>query len=715
MTRITFTLLTLCFACQCGLAQTPATWRYLIPHDQVTGILPDGQSVWLTTTDGLIRYDQPTAALTYFDQEHDLPGAGNIHGMARLNGGIVIVTYDFGMLYVEGNEWSQFTPDNSPLPNLSLNAVLPAADGGVWLAPKDHPALLHFDGSNWSSLALPDSNWSAFDYPRSMHYDQAGGLWVGTQSRLLRYQPDQDTWTDLTDSMATGGCWAFQLDYVYQDQQERLWVNASTAVFLLDEGEWRTLSFNLTISDIFEDAQGEVWVMGKDIHNQRLFHLVNDSLVEASQPTGPLAQAGVSVIEPDGAGGYWVGSNLGKWGAVAAGAVPDLMPLSDVPVGLRRAADVIETTEDMWVLGPFALYQYHLADQRWTTHDLPETAYNRILATPDGLVILQRGTNRLPMRLADGQWTPLPLTATLPDATYIDAALAPDSSLWVLTEQVLYHQTASGWDAFGWDGSGLPRYPYRGMTIDAQGQVWVANQQAKVLSRYDGSGFTNFTNPEPSIYQYVHVNLVADAQGDVWLRHGQTRQRWQAGSIQSVPSSRSYLSVCAIDSAMWWLGYDSIRVENSQGEVTWAMAQRQAPLSADLVGTVHQDHLGNLWMVPGYQGTGYLSVYNPDGVVFAAAEDTSANDTSVTHLTSPTAQGFHVWQQGDQWRLRTDLPVGTPLHWELLTVQGQRLWVEETTADGQTQLLPSQHLAPGIYLLRLETPDQQQAVKVWLR
>lgn len=423
-------------------------------------------------------------------------------------------------------------------------------------------------------------------------------------------------------------------------------------------------------------------------------------------------------IEPDDAGGFWVVNTAGELAHHSQSGVASHM-VSAAPAGLDYINDVAETETDMWIVGIYPLlYQFSFETETWEEHTIPDYGYYRFVAREDGIWLISVYLDRPPLHFHDGQWeaVSLPLVNNL--TKFVDISLGADSSLWVLTETYLYHESSDatgGWEIFGFTGSQLPRPPYRGLMVDQQGNVWVSNKQAKVLTRYDGQTFTSFTNPVPWVYESAPANMTCDSTGRVWLYYGREVRRFNDTGLEVVPQDDYIQSMVNLGEKMLYIRYDNIDTRDLDGQLLSSMPQFEAPLTKGRVGNVHLDRFDNQWMlILDYNGT--VSLYNPEGVNFAVTvADTTADTTQTTGVLAEEAFYLKTWQQSGQLIIQTDFASPAGGTWELLNLQGQTLQTASLGAGKRMEAISVEGLSAGIYYLRVTTAQQQQVAKILLR
>ena len=127
-----------------------------LPSDYILDVIPDpGGGIWIGTTAGLVRFDG--TSWTIFNQANTgMPGT-NVSGIARrASDGLLAIAnyqssvypYTGGVSTFDGNTWTHYTRDNSPLTHWQVVAVEFDANGNLWASPMSRGVVQIMIGSS---------------------------------------------------------------------------------------------------------------------------------------------------------------------------------------------------------------------------------------------------------------------------------------------------------------------------------------------------------------------------------------------------------------------------------------------------------------------------------------------------------------------------------------------------------------------------------------
>ena len=317
-----------------------------LPEDRVLSLAEDGDgTVWLGTRRGLCRFDgryftnfggddgisSSDVFLVRFDAGRRLwvaTNAGlryredgqfrNVELPARESGRIFGLGFDAegavwfgtpGVLHrIRGAEHTRFALQTGEL----LRALLPGRDGTLWAANtrtvNQYLAtvrLLNIDRQGLHELpteALPR------EVTNTMAADREGGIWLGSQGHLIRYEPSTRVLT-VADGLPSNETTA-----LLEDRRGGIWVGTrdglarSTGDRVAPVGMGDDGSHHPQVLDLAEDDRGRLWVGT----TEGLYAGDGARFALWSEPGGPAAGEAVAVVRAEGAS-IWAGTNRGLW------------------------------------------------------------------------------------------------------------------------------------------------------------------------------------------------------------------------------------------------------------------------------------------------------------------------------------------------------------------------------------------------------------------
>jgi diguanylate cyclase (GGDEF)-like protein len=374
---------------------------------------PDSNRLWLATQNGLFLadanglerhpvIDQPVFSLALTGQGQLLVGSrGRIWQVI----GEQVIEHVFPADESELVAFTLLIHDGELIQGLSTG-------GGLRRAPVDDPTA-------WTDQALSD------DYILSLLVDQAGSLWIATNSGLKRQRPG-DTYPMAVRTRYLGDSdWVWQL---MQDHEGNLWIGYQSGIIRLSTSAFRRFDamdglVNGPVWSYFSDPEQNVWA-GTDAHGA--FRLSGHRFEQILAPESlPHPTVNGFLIDRDHR--FWLATMRG----VAWFEWPELVPIS-VPAELPETS-ILGMTEGqdgrIWLAARPGLY--------WWL---------------DGEIV----------RMGEAQG----LTQSLTNDVLEDS----QGQIWVATDSGVFRGDAEGFKAIGAD-VGLPEYTASAL-FEFEGQVW---------------------------------------------------------------------------------------------------------------------------------------------------------------------------------------------------------------------------------------------------
>ncbi|MFL5344029.1 MAG: two-component regulator propeller domain-containing protein [Hyalangium sp.] len=403
---------------------------------------PDGY-LWSGTWEGLVRFDGVRFTVFDFINTPALQGR-TIRCLATDASGTLWIGTDEGLTRMSGGTFSAVsTPPGVTLRH--LHALLPAKDGGLWIATNSHGLLRYFEGrfQVWDT----DTGLAA-NRVGAIAEDGKGNLWIGTPAGLQRWDG-----TALQAGPPLEGTQHAVLSLAV-DPGGMLWAGAEDGtVYQLHEGRMVPMPEaslpGAPIEALFVDRQNTLWVGSTGRGMLRLSHGRRFTL-DASE--GLVSNTVIAFLE-DREDSLWIGASEG---------------------GLHRFKDAPFTT-----LGP--------------PEGLPHDVLSALYEARDGSLWFA-GLGTGVSRLHDGQVSTWTTHEGLIHDRVRSISQAPDGSLWFASQTGL-----SRWEdgkittSLGF-AQGLPSGPVRVVHFDSDGTLWAGTQDA--LVRWNGERFERFTRQQ---------------------------------------------------------------------------------------------------------------------------------------------------------------------------------------------------------------------------
>lgn len=153
---------------------------------------------------------------------------------------------DAGLYLYADQEWKNFTPANSDLPNLIVGSLAPDKNGQVWVATT-------VDGLGQDFIRTDGTDWNNFGgqaktpYGGAIQVDSQGRLWLGAWDGLRLFDGNQ--WTHYTPE--NSGLKSPVISDMVLDAQGRVWMingeNPNRYYFVFDGENWKYLYENANV------------------------------------------------------------------------------------------------------------------------------------------------------------------------------------------------------------------------------------------------------------------------------------------------------------------------------------------------------------------------------------------------------------------------------------------------------------------------------------
>ena len=574
---------------------------------------------------GFIRFAPGQAPVA-----NPLPGSFNneltsvafYHGDAKLWFGSMngLVSFD-----PQTQQWAAFAPTQYAQVSPWVQDVAAGAFGTLWVATET--GLSFFDGATWNNVTaeLPNAN------VRDIFFDGENlEMWFATAGGIAVYNFSLDTWTDYSAAMGDFPANADNFTAVAVGPDGTAWASGLNGTLWSLNGLWAPAN-NATVppAKSLLPKENYLYLVGNDFGVYKYSPLVGSvQLTEANTqyPGLPSNHVVKAAQAPDGAmwfalqdsgvahfnGTNWTvynSLNVPVWDSPGEGSLS--YPINDI---------LIEADGTVWVAS-FGGGLYRFDGAEWTVFDaftepgffndvgqLAQDASGRIWCTflIDGTVAFYNPTAEI--------WDFENMESLTGNPLIHDLAATPDGTVWVACDGglvVITPQEIMLWDNAAFPNLG-PSNLFVGLTVDADGAVWVCSQQA--LARYDANQQWQgpFLYSDFGLVSFLPAiaSLTANQQG-IWLGDGAETllhydgQRWMVYDVYNCePSNYAPLRV-AYD-------YDGKRwVTTMQGGVFKQFLAPAPPqytfvaggAESDRAAALHVDLFGNIIEVGNFEGT----------------------------------------------------------------------------------------------------------------
>lgn len=166
-----------------------------LPAKTVRSLLADGETMWIGTTAGLLRYEGKNLDLVIGKENAPKSDAVNIKQIVKQPSGSLLLATPAGVVRFDGNQAELlFKPVPTSglfgIPNTSVSALALGEGGQIWAAT--YSGVYHFDGSGWQQIT-PEQGLPATNV-NTLIVDDRGAVWIGagytnSGGALARYIP----------------------------------------------------------------------------------------------------------------------------------------------------------------------------------------------------------------------------------------------------------------------------------------------------------------------------------------------------------------------------------------------------------------------------------------------------------------------------------------------------------------------------------------------
>ncbi|HJQ24041.1 MAG TPA: two-component regulator propeller domain-containing protein [Blastocatellia bacterium] len=516
-----------------------------LPQNSVSSILQahDG-FLWLTTNDGLVRYDGVQFRVFDAGNHKDLKSSRFSRLFEDRAGNLWILTEDAKLISYQGGLFTTYTtadglPDNrvwgirndedgtllvetpqgfawwragrfvsqDPAPNRPYTGVgYPVQSGAVWFL--DRAGLHRVEGGRVMAEA-PVGGLTRRDV-KSLYEDREGALWVGLPDGvLMRFKDGRFTYYGKKDGLPGS-----RINCIFEDRRGNLWLGMSDAgLFRFKNGQFTgyTAAEGLTgnsVVALYEDREGVLWIGTTSGLNR----LRDDIIITYSTENG-LAANNVYPICEDGEGTIWIGSWAGltryKDGAFVR---------CDEQYGVANqlvTALMADRQGGLWI-GTLGAGVKRFKDGKvlslTTREGLPGNVVRAICQDRQGSIWF--GTQDGLVRYSDGALSVYTTAEGLP-ANAVNVMIEDrQGSLWVGTQAGLCRYADGRFDTYPQEES-LVGYMVRALYEDRDGALWVGMYD-RGLTRLKDGRFTNYSVKD-GLFSKGVFQILEDARANFWI------------------------------------------------------------------------------------------------------------------------------------------------------------------------------------------------------
>ncbi|HED38550.1 MAG TPA: T9SS type A sorting domain-containing protein [Ignavibacteria bacterium] len=264
----------------------------------ITGIIEtNGDSIWVSSKySGIEQYYIPNifsvrSTLILNSKNSELP-TNNVSDMKfDKEGNLWIATfeYDFrntnlgGVSKFDGNNWTIYNQNNSPIPTDQITKIEFDKNGNLWIGTNGK-GLIEYTGNDWiryDTLSL--SPLTRVADISAISVDSLNNIWVGTMwNGLLKF--DGSKWEIFNG--ANSNLRSNMIRALRTDNRGRLWVGTLVGLYRFENGNFKEFNTSNSILpstknlDAIKDSKGNIWFISMDYGSPYNSDKTNNGIVE---------------------------------------------------------------------------------------------------------------------------------------------------------------------------------------------------------------------------------------------------------------------------------------------------------------------------------------------------------------------------------------------------------------------------------------------------
>ncbi len=461
---------------------------------------------------GLDIFDVAAGEWTHLDENSGLD-AGIIRDLTTTAPQTIWIASQLGLTRYSDGESTLYNVANSPMTSNVVTAIAGDGDNIVWLATAGD--LYRIDGESWETYSRATVAESEFPNGSIMGLAVAddGSVWVATdQVQICRLDPNAGRCVEFfsnEEGMALAPLTSLRLDAdgnVY-------YTTAGAGISMYDGEAWRALVLEEEpvagnrIRDLARGVDDTVWIAtGSGVSQVQAADGTRLNLF--SPANSPLPSPDVRVIQPNDAGGLWMGAGGASFYQDSAW---ETYTAADGLAGSEIQAIALDQENRTW-LGSKTGLSIRTGDSFFnldTESGLPSDDIRALLADGDVVWI---GTGDGLLRFRENQLQVFNTTnINLPSNAITALALDTDGTLLVGTERGLSRFVDERVNAI----PDIAAAPIVDIAVGADNKAWVATAEGE-LYHFDGAAWMLVPGPLPLPAPIISA-LLLDGAGDLWI------------------------------------------------------------------------------------------------------------------------------------------------------------------------------------------------------
>ncbi|MBP6333881.1 MAG: T9SS type A sorting domain-containing protein [Bacteroidia bacterium] len=645
-------------------AQYP-DWIYLSRCNYIHSFAEEGNYIWLSDYQGLVRMDKLTGAKTYFDKttcpipDHSVYDIVVDHNQVKW-----MAVNSFGIVRFDGVNWSVFDTANSPINLMGDLPLVVDSSNNLWTSTGDWNqtgALLKYDGSNWTSYTTSNSG-----IPNTVIgciYADGNIIWLQTPAGLTRF--DGTNWSTFTSQNSNySNLYAMKIS---KDSDGNIWLCHTDGLQKFD-GNTFTLynsvntNFPYTVLNSFAiDTSGIIWAAAGGCIGcwGGVLSFDGSSWTQYDTTGSIISDIAVQSIFVDKSNSIWVGCKGSGFVDRFENSQWSHYNISKALLHDTRVRQIATNSSGDAFIGTgdpvFVTYGQGLATYNWNTWSslsfYDDDSYVFNIDKYNNLYI--KNSNEL--KKFDGtNWTNVPnapLYHTPYSSAYAINELTTDTSggIWMdyLThistdstgQYMFFHEGVAHYDGINWTlynnlNSPLPDASIVSLQVDSRNNVWALVYGG--LAKFDGTNWVIYTTGNSCLPFSQFSSFAIDTLDNIWFSEfGVGYYKFDGVNCTFYPDMRAtsmYNMAIDTDGSLWGISGCSLQRFDGTNTIEFDHSNSPLPYGCNIY-SLSIDSYGNKWI-----GTNVsVFVYRSNGVILNSpylSKETPSSDFIFPNLST---------------------------------------------------------------------------------
>jgi ligand-binding sensor domain-containing protein len=394
------------------------------------------------------------------------------------NGDFWIGTNQFGVFHYDGENWTQYTEDNSQLQGRYVLS-LAEKDGWVWIGTED--GLNVFTGSAWAIYNTSTTPSMLSNHVWDIVFDDTDSSWFATSQGLMRKLGTLWICINTSNTILS----ANRVNTQLQTMDGTQWFGTYDGLISFDGQNWNLIDLpadDLEVVDLATDSTGNIWLATR---YSGILKYDGTAFTVYNTANSALPSNNCKALAIDSQNRIWVAT---------------------VAHGLGRLEG------DTWTV--------------WNTLSslLPTNYLTMVEVDPmDNVWVNAARNNYEPwalIRISGEIWTPYVYDPEVPGLTtfWVNDMQYRHCCWWFATGDGLAKLENEVWTVYNEDYCQLPSFNFQNLAFDAQGRLWLATLSHGIACFHEGA-FNTWQNEDSGLASDQCNYIYLDSQGRKWMGH----------------------------------------------------------------------------------------------------------------------------------------------------------------------------------------------------